>query len=187
MGLRGPAIEPGRRTLPQVLRRVVKVQDTHSRGRELLLKQAPQPAAAITEPDHLRRPDDGLVARRLDPTPHRTPAHHAATVPAQQPRRRGKRHKDRERTAQELEFPTGPLLRLHPQDLIERGHLRDVTPVGTPSDASSPADRPDQARELAMGKALTAQQGPTGRAGGPGYRPLGTFGEHIFDDVSGPG
>ena len=111
--------------------------------------------------------------------------HHTATIPAQQPRRRGKRHKDRERTAQELEFPTGPLMRLHPQDLIERGHLRDVTPVGTPSDASSPADRPDQARELALDKALTAQQGPTGLAGGPSERPLGTFGEHIFDDMSG--
>ena len=76
-------------------------------------------------------------------------------------------------------------MRLHPQDRIEGGHLRDITPVGTPSDASSPADRPDQARELALGKALTAQHGPTGRTGGPGDRPLGTFGEHIFDDVLG--
>ncbi len=111
--------------------------------------------------------------------------HHTATIPAQQPGCRGKRHKDRERTAQALEFPTGPLMRLHPQDRIEGGHLRDITPVGTSSDASSPAERPDQARELALGKALTAQQGPTGRTGGPGDRPLGTFGEHIFDDVLG--
>jgi len=57
--------------------------------------------------------------------------------------------------------------------------------VRTPSDTASPTDRADQARELALGKALTTQQGPTSRAGGPGDRPLGTFGEYIFDDVSG--
>ena len=127
----------------------------------------------------------GLVARRLDPTPHRTRAHHAATVPAQQPRRRGKRHKDRERTAQELEFPTGPLMWLHPHGLIEGSHLRDDTSMGTPSDASAPSDGPTQARALALGKTFTAQRGPTGRAGRPGDRPLGTFGEHICDDGSG--
>ena len=55
LGLRGTAIEPGGRTLPQVLRRVVKVQDACSIARELLLKQAPQPSSAITEPDDLRR------------------------------------------------------------------------------------------------------------------------------------
>src|SRR5438105_9883137 len=66
MSLRGTAIEPGRRTLPQVLRRVVKVQDTPRRGRKLLRKQAPQPAATITEPDHLRRTDDTL-AERFEP------------------------------------------------------------------------------------------------------------------------
>ena len=82
----------------------------------------------------------GLVASRLHPTPHRARAHHATTIPAQQPRRRGKRHKDRERTAQALEFSAGPLMRLHPQSLIQGRHLRDVTPVGTPSDASSPSD-----------------------------------------------
>ena len=127
----------------------------------------------------------GLVASRLHPTPHRARAHHAATIPAQQPRRRGKRHKDRERTAQALEFPAGALMRLYPQSLVQGGHLRDGTPVRTPSDASSPSDRADEARELALGEALAAQRGPTGRAGGPGERPLGPFGEHIFDDVSG--
>src|SRR2546428_4607869 len=66
MGLRGTAMGPGRRPLPQVLRRVEKVQNTHSRGRELLRKQAPQPGAAITEPDPLRRPDDAL-AERFEP------------------------------------------------------------------------------------------------------------------------
>jgi hypothetical protein len=46
-------------------------------------------------------------------------------------------------------------MRLHPQDLIERGDLRDVTSVWTPSDAAS-----DQAfaerSELTWGKALPA-------------------------------
>jgi hypothetical protein len=127
----------------------------------------------------------GLVARRLYPAPHRARAHHAATIPAQQPGRRRKRHKDRERTAQVLEFPAGPLMRLHPQDLIEGRHLRDVTSVGTASDASSPAERSNQTRELALGKTLTAPRGPTGRAGRPGERTLSTFGKHIFDEVLG--
>jgi hypothetical protein len=127
----------------------------------------------------------GLVASRLHPTPHGARAHHAATVPAQQPRRCGKRHKDRESTAEKLEFPAGSLLRLHSQSFIQGGHLRNGTSVGTPPDASSPAERPKQTRELARGKALTAEQGPTGWAGGPGARPLGTFGQHIFDDVEG--
>ena len=34
--------------------------------RKALLKQAPQPASAITEPDHLRCPDDAL-AERFEP------------------------------------------------------------------------------------------------------------------------
>ena len=60
-GLGGPPIQPGRRPLPQVLRRVVKVQDPRGIGREALLKQAPQPPAAITEPDHLGRLRDALA------------------------------------------------------------------------------------------------------------------------------
>src|SRR6516162_11111131 len=36
-------------------------QDPHSLGREALLKQAPQPPGAITEPDHLRRAPDALT------------------------------------------------------------------------------------------------------------------------------
>src|SRR5215510_6386237 len=55
-----------------------------------------------------------VVASRLDPAPHGTRAHQTATVPPQQPRRRGKGHKDRERTAQPLKFTTGPLMRLYP-------------------------------------------------------------------------
>ena len=127
----------------------------------------------------------GAAASRLDPAPHRPRAHHAATVPAQQPRRRGKGDKDGESTAQKLEFTAGSLMRLHPQGLIEGGHLRDGAPLGTPSDASSPSERSQQAGELTLGKAFAAQRGPTGRARGPGYRSLGTFGQHIFDDVSG--
>ena len=52
------------------------------------------------------------------------------TVPAQQRRRRGKRHKDGQGTAQGLELPAGPLMRLHPQGLIQGGHLRDVDSRG---------------------------------------------------------
>jgi hypothetical protein len=98
----------------------------------------------------------GLVASRLYPTPHRARAHHTATIPAQQPRRRGKRYKDRKRTAQGLEFSACPLMRLYPQYLIERGDLRDVTAVWTLSDAAAPAERPNQTRELTWGKALPA-------------------------------
>src|SRR6266404_5907193 len=98
----------------------------------------------------------GLVPSRLHPTPHRARTHPTTTIPAQQPGRRGKRHKDRQRTTQALEFPARPLIRLHPQGRIEGGHLWDVTPVRTPSDTSSPADRAEQAHELALCKAFTA-------------------------------
>ena len=76
-------------------------------------------------------------------------------------------------------------MRLHPQGRIEGGHLRDGAPLGTPSDASSPSERSEQAGELTLGKAFAAPRGPTGRARGPGYRSLGTFGQPIFGDVSG--
>ena len=64
--LGGASIEPGGRTLPEVLRCVVKVQDARGRGRKTLIKQAPQPPAAITEPDHLGRVPDAL-AQRFEP------------------------------------------------------------------------------------------------------------------------
>jgi hypothetical protein len=126
-----------------------------------------------------------LVTSRLHPTPHGAGADGATPGPAQQSGGGGKRHKDRERTAQTLEFRARPLMRRHPQQRIERGDLRDVTPVRTSSDAASPPERPEQAHELALGKALTAQRGAAARAGGPGVRPLGTFGEHVCDDVEG--
>ena len=62
-GLGRPPIQPGRRTLPQLLCGVIKVQDARGMARKALLKQAPQPAAAITEPDHLRRTPDALPQR----------------------------------------------------------------------------------------------------------------------------
>src|SRR5215216_1490375 len=124
------------------------------------------------------------VASRLDPTPHGTRAYHVATVPPQQPRRRGKGHKDRERTAQELEFTTGPLMWLHPQCLIKGCYLWDRTPVGTPSDTASPADRAEQTHELALGKTFTTQRAPAGWAGRPSSRSLGAFGQHIFDHMA---
>ena len=125
----------------------------------------------------------GLVAGRLDPTPHRPGTDHATAVPAQQPRRGRKRPKDRPGTAQRLQLPTGPLMRLYPQSLIEGSDLWERAPVGTPSDTAAPADRSEQARELALGKPFTAQRGPTGWAGRPRERSLGAFGQHLFDNV----
>ena len=124
-----------------------------------------------------------VVASRLDPAPHGTRAHQPPTVLPQQPRRRGEWHKDRERTTQQLEFTTGPLMRLHPQSLIEGGHLGDGTALGASSDTASPVDRAEQAHELALGKTFTAQRNPAGRAGRPSSRSLGTFVQHIFDHM----
>jgi hypothetical protein len=76
-------------------------------------------------------------------------------------------------------------MRLHPQRRIQRGHLRDVTRLGTPSDSSAPADRTEQAHELTRGKAFTAEWSPTGRAGRPGSRLLRPFGQSIFNDGQG--
>ena len=76
-------------------------------------------------------------------------------------------------------------MRLHPQAVIQGRHLRDVAPLGTPSDPAAPLERAKQAGDLALGKALTPQRGPTGRAGGPGGRPTGAFGQHSFDKVDG--
>ena len=56
-------------------------------------------------------------------------------------------------------------MRLPPQGLVYRGPLRDGTPVRAPSDPSSPAKRAEQARELTLGKALTAQRRPTAGQG----------------------
>ena len=55
------AVEPGRRPLPEVLHGVVKVQNTHGRGRQTLLIQPPQAPGTITEPDHLGGRADALA------------------------------------------------------------------------------------------------------------------------------
>jgi hypothetical protein len=57
--------------------------------------------------------------------------------------------------------------------------------VRTPSHTSSPSERPEQAQKLTLGKALTAQRGPTARTRGPGARPLRTLGKNIFDELKG--
>jgi len=75
--------------------------------------------------------------------------------------------------------------RAAPQGLLHGGSLRAGTPVRTPSDAAAPAERADQARELALGNTRTAPRRPTGRAGGPGAGPLRTFGASLCDAVSG--
>jgi hypothetical protein len=47
---------------------MVKVQDTYGIGREALVKQAPQPSTAITEPHHLGRTPDALP-QSFEPAP----------------------------------------------------------------------------------------------------------------------
>src|SRR5712691_4797939 len=67
-GLCRAAIEPGRRPLPQILRRVVKVQNARRMASEALLKQMPQSPCPITEPDHTGRVQDAL-AYGFEPQP----------------------------------------------------------------------------------------------------------------------
>src|SRR5262249_49568128 len=57
-------------TLPQMLRRVIKVQDSRSVLRKLLLKQAPDPPPAITAPDHPSCTPHALP-QRCTPQPRR--------------------------------------------------------------------------------------------------------------------
>jgi len=126
----------------------------------------------------------GPLASRLHPTPHGPWADGATAGPAQQPGRRGKRRKDGQGAPQGLDFVTGPLMRLHPQRLIQRSHLWDDTALGAASDPALPPDRPTQAHHLARGKALTLQGHPTRRARGPGGRPACPLGEDGFDQVN---
>ena len=69
-GLGSPAIKPSSRTLPEVLRGVVKVQDAYGIGRKALGKQAPQPSPPITKPDHLGSVSEAL-AQRFEPETRR--------------------------------------------------------------------------------------------------------------------
>ena len=62
------AVEPGCRPFPQVLHRMVKVQDACGIVREALVKEAPQSSAAITPPDHLGRLRDTLPQGFEPPT-----------------------------------------------------------------------------------------------------------------------
>ena len=126
-----------------------------------------------------------LLTRRLHPSPHRLWTDNAPTVPAQQAGCSRKRHKDRQGTAQRLELPTAPLMRLYAQGLIQGGHLGRLTPMGTPSDPSPPLDWPKEAGNLALCKAFTAQACPTLRAAGPVCWVLAPFSQHGFDEVDG--
>jgi hypothetical protein len=74
-------------------------------------------------------------------------------------------------------------MRLHLQRLIEGGDLGDGTTLGTSSDTASPADRAEQAHELALSKTFTAPRDPAARTGRPSARSLSTFGQHIFDQM----
>src|SRR5262245_19015530 len=64
--LGGASIEPGGCTLPEVLRRVVKVPDAGRSPSKTLVKQAPQPSAPIPEPDDLGSVPEAL-AQRFEP------------------------------------------------------------------------------------------------------------------------
>jgi hypothetical protein len=125
----------------------------------------------------------GLMASRLHPPPHGTRAHHPTTIPPQQPGRGRKRPKDREGTAQTLEFPAGPLMRLHPKGLIQRGHLWDGAALRAAADPALPPDRAQHTRELARRKALTPPGRPTRRAGRPGGGLAGALVENSFDSL----
>ena len=125
----------------------------------------------------------GLVAGRLHPTPHRPGADHTPPGPTQQPRGRRKRHEDRQGPAQRLPLPARALRRRHPSCLIQRRPWRDATALGTPSEASPPLERPQQARALALDPALPVQGRPTHGTGGPGGRTTGPLGEDGFDQL----
>ena len=127
----------------------------------------------------------GLVAGRLHPPPHRPGADRAPAGPAQQPRRRRKRHKDRQGTAQRLQLPARPLIRLHPQGVIPGGHLHDGAALGAAPDPATPLDGATQAQHLPRGKALAAEGHATRRARRPSGGPPCPLGEHGFDEVDG--
>src|SRR5712691_9315287 len=57
------SIQPGGCPLPQLLHRVVKIQNPYGMASEARLKQPPHPSAPITEPDDLRRMPDALAQR----------------------------------------------------------------------------------------------------------------------------
>src|SRR5207253_24811 len=105
-----------------------------------------------------------VLTSRLHPPPYRLGTDSAPTVPAQQAGGGRKRHKDRQGTAQRLEFPAGPLMWLHSQGLIQGSRLRRLASVGAPSDPAPPLDWPKEACYLALRKAFTAQARPTLRA-----------------------
>ena len=60
-GLGRPPIQPGGRALPQLLHGVIKVQHAPCMAREALLKEAPQPAATVAEPNHVGGRHDALA------------------------------------------------------------------------------------------------------------------------------
>ena len=120
---------------------------------------------------------------RLHPSPHGLRTDGPSTVPPQQARGGGKRHKDGEGTPQILEFPARPLLRLHAQRVVQGRNLRDRTALGTASHPALPPDRATHARDLAWGEALTPQGRPTHRTGRPSRRPARPLGEYGFDHV----
>src|SRR5712691_4526994 len=61
--LRRAAIEPRCSPFPHVVCRVVNIQNPSGMGAEALVKQTPQPPAAIAEPDDLGSAQDTLPER----------------------------------------------------------------------------------------------------------------------------
>ena len=106
--------------------------------------------------------------------------HHTArgltTLPLYQPSNRAavaNGTKTAKAQPQMLEFPAGPLMRLHSQGLIQGGHLWDGASVGTPSDPAPPPDRPKQAHDLALWQSPYSAARP--RSAGRGARRIGCW------------
>ena len=92
---------------------------------------------------------------RLDPLPHGLGTDRPRARPPQQHRRRRKRHKHGQRTAQILELITGPLIRAHTQFFIQWGHRWGRTSLGAPAHPPPPTDRSKQAQHLTLDEAFT--------------------------------
>ena len=92
---------------------------------------------------------------RLDPLPHGLSTDRPRAIPPQQHRRRRKRHKDGQRTAQILELITGPLIRAYTQFFIQWGHRWGRTSLGAPAHPPPPTDRSKQAQNLTLDEAFT--------------------------------
>jgi len=122
---------------------------------------------------------------RLAPLPHGLGPDRPRAIPPQHHRRRRKRHKDGQRTAQRLELITGPLLRTHTQGCLPWGHRWGRTSLGAPAHPPPPTDRSKKAQPMTLNAAFTTSERPTRGTAGPERRVEGTFRKYGCND--GPG